>query len=378
MGFFNPFYYLKYLLRRLPKKILVFICVFLIVCVLHLKGYCVDDVNAINVPNGDVIELYKTEINMRYYNALYQSIRYASLNNNTGYSNARLFYRYVTGNNGNRVVYFIADDNYMRLYAKTNNNGTFPVDSNDRTLYLISSYNEYRYDEENIVIPGLNNTSSSVAYELEADWYSNCMVVAFNTSGNGSYSTVWNARVCIPYAFVNYYPTDIYDITYQFGWGTYDFQSTSQTLKEISQKIDETNAQLDDINEFLNDNTTPTVTPNDLPSDTMNDITASGFNGIFTKIYNEVTYDNNSRIKITIPYVNYEFYLYSNYLTNTLTSIPLFQNFTWGDYSICTFIQLLWSFAIYRYIVLDIYKYINQIKNGDISTTDTNIKADML
>ena len=132
----------------------------------------------------------------------------------------------------------------------------------------------------------------------------------FYQTNNSTYVKQDNCTIEIIDEFDNYIPTDLYDIIYNIGRGSFDFTSVDTTLDEIAQKLDETNQQLEDLNDFFNDNTTPTVTPSDLPSDTMNDITSTGFNGIFNKIYNEVTYDNNSRIKITIPYVNYEFYLY--------------------------------------------------------------------
>lgn len=157
------------------------------------------------------------------------------------------------------------------------------------------------------------------------------------------------------------------------GDGTFDFTTTDEILNDISEKLDETNQQLEDMNDFFNSDTTPTISNNDLPSDNLTDITSSGFDGIFTKIYNKTTNGQSEYIRVTIPYMNYTFIVTSDFLENLIYN----QSFIQG-YTLRTFIQLLWCFFIFRYIVLDIYKYINDFKNGNISKTDTNIKADML
>lgn len=374
MGFFKLFYYLKRILYKIPKKILIYLLIFVIYFVFVFSPSShASQIDVNNVPNADIIDLYQKQIDHNFYVFTYRAIESAKRNNNTFDGNFKSFCRSATTQN---AVFGIYTPNYYNLYFKRN--GTYLNDS-ESWLCLCWTNPQNYIDDDTVVIPGTSNSNYSSSREVSCSVYSNATVSRFSTTTtNPSFYGNTGYNVTLIDAFKNYIPSDLYDVLYSIGNDTFSFTNDNQVLQEISEKIDETNDQLEQMNDFFNSDTTPTVTPSDLPSDSMNDITASGFNGIFTKIYNEVTYDNNSRIKITIPYVNYEFYLYSNYLSNTFSSIPLFQNFSWGDYSILTFIQLLWSFAIYRYIVLDIYKYINEIKNGNISTTDTNIKADML
>lgn len=370
MGFFKLFFYLKRILYKIPKKILVYILIIIIVFMLSTSSHA-SQVEVTNQPNQDIVESYRKKMDANWYRYVYDAIHFAKTHNNTFNSNIVTIFNNITTSATN-YRFGVYDANYYSIYFK-NSYGSYYQYQNTRLALACALANDDT-DQSSVIIPTAHNSGSG---ELYSTIYNPATVLFYQTNTNNYvFSSISTIEIIDVYD--NYIPTSLFDTVYHIGQGDFDFTSVDTTLDQISAKIDETNDQLEQMNDFFNSDTTPTVTPNDLPSDSMNDITASGFNGIFTKIYNEVTYDNNSRIKITIPYVNYDFYLYSNYLTNTLTSIPLFQNFTWGDYSICSFIQLLWSFAIYRYIVLDIYKYINQIKNGNISTTDTNIKADML
>lgn len=367
MGFFNPFYYLKYLLRRFPKKILVLICIFLIICLCHLKGYCVDDVNSVNVPNADIVQLYKLEIDRNFAIVISRTLEnYKQFGRIDG--NIKNFFNLATSSN----IYAIGcySYNYSNLYFSKNN-----VYLNDSPAFITCVFvnkNNY-YDEDTIVIPGIDNSNYSSSRSLSASKYSNATIVRVNSSGTAMYLGTGYDVVLID-AFRNYIPIEFYDIMKSLGDGTFDFTTTDEILNDISEKLDETNQQLEELNNFFNDNTTPTITTNDLPTDTMSDVTSSGLNGIFTKIYNKTTNSNVETISITIPYLNYTFTLNSNYLQQQLSNWGLFPN----GASFVYVIHIIWAYFIYRYIVLDIYKYINDIKNGNISKTDTNIKADML
>lgn len=369
MGFFNPFYYLKYLLRKLPKKVLVFICIFLIICLCHLKGYCADDVIVDNVPNADIVDLYQKLIDHNFYVFTYKSIEYAKRNNNTFDGNFKTFCRLSTTQN---VVFGIYTPNYYNLYFEKN--GTY-LNDNDYWLCLCwSNYDNYIGDDR-VVIPGTSNSNYSSSRELSCSVFSNAVISHFSTGAvNPSFYGGSGYNVTLIDAFKSYIPSDLFDILYSIGNDTYSFTNDNQVLQEISQKIDETNEQLEEMNEFFNSDTTPTITNSDLPTDTMTDVTSSGFDGIFTKIYNAFTAQGFETINITIPYLNYTFSVSSDF---TRLAIRHFTS-NIGTYSFENFFYLLWYFAFSRYIVLDIYKYINDIKNGNISKTDTNIKADML
>ena len=366
MGFSNPFYYLKYLLRRLPKKILVFICIFLIICLCHLKGYCTD-VSVDNLPNYDVVEGYRKQMDSNWYRFLYDNIKYAKNHNNTFNNNLVTLFNAITTTATN-YRFGLYDANYYTLYFK--NSSGIRYQYQDTRLCLGVSLASNVLDTGSIIIPTALNGGSG---ELYTTVYQPATCLFYQTN-ESNYIFSSQSTIEIIDVFDNYIPSSLFDIVYSIGQNNFDFTNTDDILNDISEKLDETNQQLEDLNNFFNDNTVPTVTPSDLPSDTMTDITSSGFDGIFTKIYNAFTVQGFETINITIPYLNYTFSISSDF-----TRLAI-RHFTAniGTYSFESFFYLLWYFAISRYIVLDIYKYINDIKNGNISRTDTNIKADML
>lgn len=97
------------------------------------------------------------------------------------------------------------------------------------------------------------------------------------------------------------------------------------------------------------------------------DVTISGFNGIFTMFYNSIS-SSPQPVTFTVPYTN----------TPLVINPNLTYNF-FGNSSALTLWHSFIYFAISLYIVKDIQHIIELVKTGDITTTtDTNIKADML
>ena len=109
-----------------------------------------------------------------------------------------------------------------------------------------------------------------------------------------------------------------------------------------------------------------------------NDPTTSTFNWIFNYIYsilNSITETSQSVVlEFTPPGYNstgslFSFNLSGDLLSSQLENYPIILNLIHSTY---------W-FVICYFIVNDIRKYVEKVKNGDIMThTDTNIKADML
>lgn len=102
--------------------------------------------------------------------------------------------------------------------------------------------------------------------------------------------------------------------------------------------------------------------------DNNTDITSSGFEGIFTRFYNNVNATPQS-VSLIIPFTDTPMTIDPNITYNAL-----------GDNNI---ILTLWEsfifFLVSLYIVKDLQHIIELIKSGDITThTDTNIKANML
>lgn len=108
------------------------------------------------------------------------------------------------------------------------------------------------------------------------------------------------------------------------------------------------------------------------------DVTTTGFNYIFTSIYNAV---NSEPVPINfhLPFVNYDFTIDPLFLQIKLEE--LFTVDVAGGYRniVLDLIYAFYYFIFSYYIFNDIRKTIEKVKTGDIMThTDTNIKADML
>lgn len=367
MGFFNFWYNLKFFLRRMPKKILVAICIFLIVCIAHLKGYCtyVEDYQLNYMPT-DVIQAYKLEYDVYAYRFIRECITQGSRNGGTLPSTLQLPLRQIAQGTDIQTYFNFMPAKYMNLYIKENNSS---VNINGYSVGLFittatpTSSQNYSYEYA--------LTSSTVEYgELVQQYFQQGRFVTLDTFHHSYTSSTTNNKAWLLMAFTNYIPPDLYDTIYQLATNTFNYNMAQTTLTTIDNHIQELNQQIENMNDFLQDDTTSQYTQNDLPSDSMNDITASEFNGIFTKIYNKFTQASVEPISLTLPYMNYTFTVSPYYLYNAIYSI--------GWTPLYNLITLMWYYGISLYIVKDIYKYINQIKNGNISHTDTNIKTEML
>lgn len=363
MGFFNFWYNLKFFLRRMPKKILVAICIFLIICITHLKGYCIEHVIVDNIPNYDVIN-YQTLRFQKDFNLLLQAeINYAKQHNNIFHNR----FKSLCGYMWLPQLKFWCTSEYQQMY--------FPVALINQPSYIyygfITTYSQGA--DETINFPQSPNTSSTVAFQIDADKWTNARYNYVYTDVNGNITTLDNwgtSDIIIPIGCDKMFTQYQIDCINMIANDTFDFASYTEILNNISQNIEEINDNLSDLNNYLQDDTISQYSQNDLPSDSMNDITANEFNGIFTKMYNKFTQASVDPITLTLPYMNYTFTVSPYYLYNAIYNI--------GWTPLYNLISLMWYYGISLYIVKDIYKYINQIKNGNISHTDTNIKTEML
>lgn len=133
---------------------------------------------------------------------------------------------------------------------------------------------------------------------------------------------------------------------------------------------------LNDIKDFLSDDTKDDSVVSTLPgnTDSGSDPTQSGFDNIFNSFKNAFTDNYVSEYSIPIPFANKSFYLTSDFLSNYAKKWTLFPGMTFYN-----FMSLFWYFIFSLYIVKDVEKVVEKIKNGDIATSsDTNIKTDML
>lgn len=139
--------------------------------------------------------------------------------------------------------------------------------------------------------------------------------------------------------------------------------TSAETQNLITNQTQQSQAQYNDFtNTTMNDNDI------DLPTENNQDITSSGFDSIFTSMYNVFTTDNAPDIVLPIPYAN-----------ENITISPSVISSMIGNNVIVSFIQAWYWFIVAYYIYKDVQKVIEKIKDGSIaSSSDTNIKTEML
>lgn len=361
-------YFIKKFFRKNLNKLLFILILISIFCMLTHSVFAT---TVENIPNTDIFEQIKTQYNADWYNLLYINMNIAKTQGYFTYDFQR-FCSVVT-TRSTWYYWFISNDRKAEIFLK--NDGT-PISTSQRAIcYGISSLDDITYSDRGdlIIMPGSANTSNSnsrawrLLYPNKVTPY----ITTIQFSGfNPSFTTNQQGRMLVPDGLHQYCPTDIYDDIYRIGRGEFSISSLDNKISEISQKLTETNNKIEETNEFLKDDTISDYSTSDLPTDSMNDITIDGFNNIFNTIRNSFSSDTSQTVDFTIPYLDYTVSVNSFYIRNSLI-IAGFQ-------TIVDLFTLFWYSSISLFIVKDIYKYINQIKNGDIGHTDTNIKADML
>lgn len=368
MGFFNFFFNFKYFLRRMPKKILVGIIVILLLFIFSTNSHAVDHVIVDNESNVDAFQFAFTRYEYNWYRLVNDAILYAKEHNNTFPTQFIDFCQKLT-NTGTQYVWYIADQDIPNYFKNSNGGGL-----GSTTAWLYFGY--CRFDTESdrsesyLTIGSSYSSTSNSSRNLLVFNYKTNATIYRQVNKAQFVNQVTDGRITIPYGLERYVPSDLYSLIIDVANNRYQFYNTDELLNSISQKIDETNEQLQNLNNFMEDDTTSEYTQNDLPSDSMNDITASSFNSIFTNVYNKMTTEDSQTVSIPIPYLNYNITISSNTIKNALINN--------GFSAIINIISVVWFGVISLYILKDIYRYINQIKNGDIGHTDTNIKTEVL
>lgn len=146
---------------------------------------------------------------------------------------------------------------------------------------------------------------------------------------------------------------------------------TVVNMDNVINALDDLKDKTDETNEYLKSEDTSGVDYS-TPQPEVSDITESGFSTIFTKFYNNITSTSSgTSIILPIPFTNKNITIPSNYTSNIL------NNHIGGVLK--TLIQTIWYYLVAVYIVKDIAKIVQSIKDGSImSKTDTNIKTEML
>lgn len=162
-----------------------------------------------------------------------------------------------------------------------------------------------------------------------------------------------------------------------YAW-TIDNSVTQATIDNINNRIQLTNEErehyqlIDSLSQFGSNGLTADdikLIQSGIITENNEDITASGFAGIFQRFYTSIT-GTPQNIILDIPFTN-----------NDITIDPTFFETKLNNLSpmLLTLIHSFWTFLVSLYIVKDIQKLIEKIKNGSVAeSSDTNIKANLL
>lgn len=141
----------------------------------------------------------------------------------------------------------------------------------------------------------------------------------------------------------------------------------TQAINNQTNAIEGTTQAVEETNDFLKD-TTVDDSQFDMPTVQVNDPTANFFDTMFTGIYNAVTTNEDKTINIS---------LLGNNITVNSADFDFLQGNSWSLIRII--LSAMWTIGIGLYILKDIRKMIDKIKDGNIeNVTNNDIKADIV
>lgn len=225
-----------------------------------------------------------------------------------------------------RYISLISDDNYTYTYTLTFQNNT------NKDFYVSVAFTN---DEPSV---GVSTFSYQTIKLISGSSYT------FTLPNTKKYN----------YLVFNYYN---YVIKYSYDKGNVGINGT---IENSAEKIDST---------LKNDNIEDTSI--NMVEDTSKNPTDTGFDNIFNIVYNAFCNNSSVPLNITIPYINETFIIYPNMLSSSLKKDSRLN-------SLLLFIQSFWWFKISFYIFKDINNYVEQFKNGNITSDDGNIKTEVL
>lgn len=233
-----------------------------------------------------------------------------------------------------------------------------------------------------------NEITSNVNYIIDrVDWYN------IQSSGWAFYIEVtadgYKCDFTVNTAHTFQIPVDIYQSYYSPSGANINWQNAVGLIAHIQDyfmtgHLDDnigvinTNEQINDTvtetNDFLNQDSDTGVVDDitNTLSDNTTDITDSGWNSIFTMLYNKMTTNEAVPVDLPIPFVNQ---------TMRLTPAGMYggQYASLKSSAIGTLIASFWWFVFGLYVYKDISNIINKLKSGNIEEIEnSNIKENLL
>lgn len=336
-AFFNQLF--RFLFWNKKGQKILFIAVIFVIAVCFIKLGEVAAVEEVVDTNQEVYSYYNSVVN----DAIVQLQNYFNAN---GTDNN--LYRYIIGNQS--IPYFFYGNSDGSSY-----NGATPLSNNYINIVVAVRPYNYTKTASNYDYRGITGVTQ---YEVMRD-NNTISVYRFNNQGVLSTATInkfYAPLILFPYLTDNW-------VEYRDALINGDTSTIVSLLEDIKEE-----QQL--INENLTNDDVSNVSA-DLPQDTAVDPTDSLWGDMFDQVRTAVTSTSVSPISITIPFIDYsvviEPAIYSPMTRIRNIMRPLYD-----------FIILSWWFGASMWIVKDIHKYLEQIKNGDITAKDTNIKTEVL
>lgn len=389
MGFYSIYKIIKDFFRKPLKTLIIIIITAVMICLFVKSSFCasppIDNYeNSVRFTN-DYINTLSLSYDLTEQNALY--LMDLILENNTNSSAVA---------NINKFVQQCGSLGYFPYYVY--GNGSTQV-------YIYKEANPHEFHVSPVVIPYTNVEVNVSSYKVTmySDWsLSSQTMNVFYTGTSTNFLDVpdvnfWKRSTLFQeFLKKHYYKQDnsfdeemkkveqkldsIAQNTYLTSETTKKLLDSTDLISEqqkemikaeisISESTKETAEELKKMNDFLHKQDVDNDSYDFNKDNPTNDITESGFDNIFQQFYDAFTSDQKKKINIPIPFANKNITFDSDFLYDALGH----------DSWIVDTMKVFWLFLVSLYVVKDVEKYIEKMKNGDIvSTTDTNIKTDML
>lgn len=238
----------------------------------------------------------------------------------------------------------------------TSYNGGYP--QNKYTLYLVywSKGSNVTKTQSNYDYMGITGQTQYIFNLSNASQYGR-----YRLNGNYVDKVGDLQSFYMPLCLYAYYNTNYTDFIFYYA---------NNKDAEMVQLLEDIKTEQQEMSDYLQSDDTSEVDTS-LPTESVEDPTEALWGDLFTSIRTAATSNTPQYISITIPFINYSF-TFSPVESSPMTQLrgkmkPLYD-----------LIIASWWFGASLWIIRDIHKYLEDIKNGDITSRDNNIKTEVL
>lgn len=349
MGYFN--YFIKCLIRkfvntffsrRKMKKLFIISLIFCVIIVLlHNEGYCQSTLldNSVGV-YSDILQIVSTRENI--FSDFLKQFTYWYFNIATDELKSQyqsVYYEFLSEPTINNNIYISSDSSTIYFYDKL-----------DITHVLdMSLFGTFNVPSAKVVT-----------------WKNYCYSFSFTVDSLDSSVPPFSLeKQEISSGPLQYLPTSY------FGRNI-NYVLTPEILSMVNNSTNSpvNKGDVDKINDSINNDNIEDSSIN-MVEDSSENPTDTGFDSIFTTIYNAFCNTSASPLVINIPYIDESFTIHPNMLSSSLKKDSRLN-------ALLVFIQSFWWFKISLFIFKDVNHYVEEFKNGNITTDDGNIKTEVL